>query len=113
MAAPIPPLTFNTDFDPDTGHPVEVAPRVVRVTAPNAGPYTFRGTNSFLIGDERLLVVDPGPDDARHLEALRRAIGGRPVEAILLTHTHKDHSLLAPKLKALTGAPTAGSGRRT
>lgn len=105
MAAPLPPLPLELDFAPETGRPVMVAEGVVRVSAPNATPYTFTGTNSFLVGHERLAVLDPGPDDAAHLAALLAAIDGRPVEAIVLTHTHKDHSALAPRLKAITGAP--------
>jgi glyoxylase-like metal-dependent hydrolase (beta-lactamase superfamily II) len=111
MAAPAPPLVFNTAFVAETGRPVAVAPGVVRVTAPNAGAYTFTGTNSFLLGEESVAIVDPGPDDDSHLRALLSAIGGRKVEAILLTHTHKDHSSLAPKLKAATGAPIWFEGR--
>jgi glyoxylase-like metal-dependent hydrolase (beta-lactamase superfamily II) len=111
MAAPPPPLRLDARFAPETGRPVSVAPGVTRVTAPNATPYTFTGTNSFLIGTERLVVVDPGPDDPRHLRALSAAIAGRPVEAILLTHTHKDHSRLAPALVAATGAPLWFGGR--
>jgi glyoxylase-like metal-dependent hydrolase (beta-lactamase superfamily II) len=106
MADTPPPLPINTDFAPQTGHLVTVMPGVARVTAPNAGPYTFTGTNSFLIGvGERVTVLDPGPDDERHRAALRTAIGGRQVEAILLTHTHKDHSAGVARLKAETGAP--------
>jgi glyoxylase-like metal-dependent hydrolase (beta-lactamase superfamily II) len=111
MAARTPPLSFNTDFDAQTGRPVEVAPGVVRVTAPNAGPYTFKGTNSFLIGHDSVAVLDPGPDDDAHLAALVAAIAGRRVEAILLTHTHLDHSALVPRLKAATGAPVWSGGR--
>jgi glyoxylase-like metal-dependent hydrolase (beta-lactamase superfamily II) len=88
-----------------------MAPGVVRVTAPNAGPYTFTGTNSFVIGGDRVAVVDPGPESEAHLRALTAAIGGRPAEAILLTHTHKDHSALARRLKAETGAPLWFGGR--
>jgi glyoxylase-like metal-dependent hydrolase (beta-lactamase superfamily II) len=110
-APPPPPLVFDRDFDPRTGRPVEAAPGLVRVTAPNAGPYTFTGTNSFLLGHDRVAVVDPGPDSDAHLAALTSAIAGRPVEAILLTHTHKDHSGLALKLKAATGAPLWFGGR--
>jgi glyoxylase-like metal-dependent hydrolase (beta-lactamase superfamily II) len=100
-----PPLVFDTTFEPQTGRPVELRPGLVRVTAPNAGPYTFTGTNSFIIGGERVAVLDPGPDDPRHMAALKAAIGGRSIEAILLTHTHKDHSASAARLKAETGAP--------
>jgi glyoxylase-like metal-dependent hydrolase (beta-lactamase superfamily II) len=104
--APAPPLlSFDKSFEPRTGRPVEVAPRIVRVTAPNAGPFTFTGTNSFLVGDKSVAVVDPGPSDEDHLRALLAAIAGRPIDAIVLTHTHKDHSALAARLKSETGAP--------
>jgi len=98
-------LNFDTSFNPRTGEPVQVAPLVVRLTAPNDGPFTYTGTNSFIIGGSSVAVVDPGPDDGAHFAALLATIAGRPVEAILLTHTHKDHSALAPRLKVATGAP--------
>ena len=98
-------LVFDKSFDPQTGTPVPVAPGVTRVTAPNAGPYTFTGTNSFLLGRQRLFLVDPGPDDPRHAQALMAAVAGRPVDAILLTHTHKDHSALAPEMARRLQAP--------
>jgi glyoxylase-like metal-dependent hydrolase (beta-lactamase superfamily II) len=98
-------LIFNLDFAPVTDKAVEVLPGVVRITAANSGPYTFTGTNSFVLGYERVAVLDPGPDEARHRAALLEAIGGRPVEAIVLTHTHKDHSAGALALQAATGAP--------
>ncbi|MCB1516434.1 MAG: MBL fold metallo-hydrolase [Hyphomicrobiaceae bacterium] len=96
-------LAFQRRFDAQTGVPVAVSDGIVRVTAPNASPYTFTGTNTFLIGRDALCVLDPGPDDKAHLKALLSAIGGRPLEAILLTHTHKDHSRLAGKLSRATG----------
>jgi glyoxylase-like metal-dependent hydrolase (beta-lactamase superfamily II) len=92
-------------FAPPIGTPVPVAPGVARLTAPNASAFTFAGTNTYLIGGERLTIIDPGPDDRRHLAALLAAIAGRPVEAILLTHTHRDHSGLAGALRKQTGAP--------
>jgi len=75
------------------------------MTAANAGLYTFMGTNSFIIGGERVAVLDPGPDDAEHRAALLATIAGRPVEAIILTHTHKDHSAGVNALRKATGAP--------
>ena len=102
---PPPPLVFDRSFDPQTGKAIAVADGILRVTAPNAGPYTFTGTNSFVVGHERVTVIDPGPESPAHLEALKAAIAGRPVEAILLTHTHKDHSAFARGLKGASGAP--------
>ncbi len=99
------PLVFDTSFSPQTDAPEPVLPAVVRLTAPNAGPFTFRGTNSFVIGHDSVAVLDPGPDDPAHRAALLGAIAGRRVEAILLTHTHKDHSAGAKALSAATGAP--------
>lgn len=104
------PLTFDRDFDPRHGEAVEIVPGIRRLTAPNVGPFTFRGTNTYLVGVSALIVIDPGPDDAKHVEALRAAIGTAPVSAILITHTHHDHSRAARPLQALTGAPTASAG---
>jgi glyoxylase-like metal-dependent hydrolase (beta-lactamase superfamily II) len=103
-------LRFDTDFEAKPGVPVALGDGVVRIVAPNAGPFTFTGTNSYLIGTERLAVIDPGPDDAAHLAALLRAIAGRPVEAIVLTHTHRDHSDLARRLRETVGAPIWSNG---
>lgn len=110
MAAPLPPLRHNRDFSPQIGVASEVASGLVRITAPNPGPYTFTGTNSFLVGEEELAVVDPGPDSASHLAALLRGIAGRRVVAILLTHTHRDHSDLARRLSQELGAPIWSGG---
>jgi glyoxylase-like metal-dependent hydrolase (beta-lactamase superfamily II) len=110
MAAAV-PLSVDTNFDPEVGRPVPVAPGLVRISAPNAGPYTFQGTNSFLVGDASVAVIDPGPDDTEHLAALMAAIGGRQVEAIILTHTHLDHSALVHRLVEATGAPVWSGGR--
>jgi hydroxyacylglutathione hydrolase len=71
---------------------------------------THWGTNTYLVGHGPLAVVDPGPDDPAHLAALRNAIGGAPVAAILVTHAHRDHSPLAPRLARETGAPVLGFG---
>ncbi|PXA90852.1 MBL fold metallo-hydrolase [Nostoc sp. 3335mG] len=103
--APHPAPVFDTGFRPPVGEAVPLAPGLVRITAPNASAYTFTGTNSFLLGHERLALVDPGPDEAAHVDSLLRAIGGRPVEAILLTHTHRDHSAAAGRLARQLSAP--------
>ncbi|MHA6729436.1 MBL fold metallo-hydrolase [Devosia sp. A369] len=105
MASPTQALSFDRDFDPQTGHAVPVAPGITRVTAPNASAYTFTGTNSFLLGHERLALVDPGPIDPTHWAALTRAIAGRPVDAIVLSHTHKDHSAAAAQMARALDAP--------
>ena len=111
MASSAPALHFDTDFRPHVGQAVPQAPGVVRVTAPNASPYTFTGTNSFLIGREKLALIDPGPEDERHEAALRAAMGGRPLTAIILTHTHRDHSAAAARWRRDTGAPLWFGGR--
>ena len=80
------------------------------MTAPNAGPFTYLGTNSYVVGNQSVVVIDPGPDDDAHLAALLAIINNRPVSHILVTHTHRDHSPLAGKLKAITGAVTVGEG---
>jgi glyoxylase-like metal-dependent hydrolase (beta-lactamase superfamily II) len=103
-------LDFDTRFEPAYGQPVAVADGVVRVTANNPSAFTFRGTNSYLIGHDTLAVLDPGPDDDAHLDALVRAIAGRPVSHIFVSHTHRDHSPLAARLKPLTGAVTVAEG---
>lgn len=97
-------------FEPMHGRPVPVAPGIVRVTCNNPSPFTFHGTNSYLIGTDTLAVIDPGPEDEAHLAALIEAIGGRKVSHVLVTHTHADHSPLARALSAATGAIIAGCG---
>jgi glyoxylase-like metal-dependent hydrolase (beta-lactamase superfamily II) len=78
-------------------------PRVIRVLAPNPGPFTLEGTNTWVIGRHRTLVIDPGPEDRAHIEAVARAAG--VPEAILLTHRHPDHAPGARLLAEGTGAP--------
>lgn len=103
-------LNFNLDFDPHYGEPVEVLPGVARVTANNPGPFTFRGTNTYLVGTTTLAVIDPGPENDEHFDALRAAIAGRPVSHIFVSHTHRDHSPLARRLAAATGANVFAEG---
>ncbi len=103
-------LEFDTGFEPAHGSFVRVAPDVLRVTAPNASAFTFHGTNSYIVGRNTLAVIDPGPDDERHLKTLLDAIAGRPVSHIFVSHTHRDHSPLATRLKAATGALVLAEG---
>ncbi len=103
-------LQFDMEFNPRIGAAEAVAPHLLRIVAPNPGPMTFRGTNSYVIGRDTVAVVDPGPDDADHLAALLRAIEGRPVAAILVTHCHLDHTGLARRLGQETGAQIWAQG---
>lgn len=103
-------IEFDTRFDPAYGSAVEVAPGIRRMTVNNPSPFTFYGTNTYLLGHDTLAVIDPGPEDEAHYAALMEAIGGRPVSHIFVSHTHKDHSPLAARLKAETGAPVLAEG---
>ena len=82
--------------------------RVRRLVAPNASPFTFNGTCTYIIGEGAVAIVDPGPADEAHLAAILAAVEGERVETILVTHTHRDHSALANKLRKATGARVVG-----
>jgi glyoxylase-like metal-dependent hydrolase (beta-lactamase superfamily II) len=86
-----------------------ISPMVRRVVAPNASPFTFNGTCTYIVGEAKVAIVDPGPDDDAHLSALLAAVHGEQVESILITHTHRDHSVGANKLRAATGARIVGA----
>ncbi|MBA3730603.1 MAG: MBL fold metallo-hydrolase [Sphingomonas sp.] len=83
-------------------------PGIARLLAHNPSPFTFTGTQTYLVGGEELVVVDPGPDLPEHVAAILAAIGGRKVVAITCTHTHRDHSPASRALAAATGAPIVG-----
>ena len=92
-----------------TGHAERLEPLVARVLAANSGPFTYTGTQSYVVGDARgVVVIDPGPDEPGHLAALAAAVGEAPVIAIACTHTHRDHSPAAAPLAQQTGAPIIG-----
>lgn len=86
-----------------------VAPSLRRLVAPNPSPFTYTGTCSYLVGDDEIAILDPGPDDAAHLAALLAAVGSVRVAYVVVTHTHRDHSPLAGKLAAATGAIIVGA----
>ncbi len=103
-------IEFQTAFDPAYGTAVPVAAGVSRLTVNNPSAFTFHGTNTYLVGTGTLAVIDPGPEDDAHFEALKRAIAGRPVSHIFVTHTHRDHSPLTARLKQSTGAVVVAEG---
>jgi glyoxylase-like metal-dependent hydrolase (beta-lactamase superfamily II) len=102
-------LAFNRTA-PEAGRLERVSPRLRRLVAPNAGPFTFTGTCSYIVGEGDVAIVDPGPDDEGHLARLLDAVRGERVVGIAVTHTHRDHSTGARRLSAETGARTYGEG---
>jgi hydroxyacylglutathione hydrolase len=98
----------NLDLAPDTvDQPI---PGVRRIMANNPGPFTFKGTISYIIGSGTVAIVDPGPDDDAHVAAVLDAVRGETVSHIFVTHTHHDHSPATPKIKAATGATVYAEG---
>jgi glyoxylase-like metal-dependent hydrolase (beta-lactamase superfamily II) len=109
VIAPIPDTGVGPA--PVPGEPSDLAPGLVRLTAPNPGLMTGPGTNTYLIGTSDLVLVDPGPDDEVHRAALEAAIAERgTLRFILVTHTHRDHSPGAAALARATGAQVVGFG---
>ncbi|HLJ52540.1 MAG TPA: MBL fold metallo-hydrolase [Rhizomicrobium sp.] len=109
-------IPFIRGFEPDYGRLVAVTPLISRVVANNPGPFTFKGTGVHIVGDKHVAVIDPGPNIPEHIEALQRALAGKRVTHILVTHCHSDHSPAAKPLKQWSGAKTYafgphGSGR--
>ena len=92
-----------------TGTSEQLEPLVRRVLAPNPSPYTYTGTQTYIVGGETgVAIIDPGPNEADHIAAIRAAIGEAPITAIMCTHTHRDHSPAAAPLAKQTGAPIVG-----
>lgn len=99
---------FDRDFAGAAGEAVALTPLVRRILAQNPGPFTWRGTNSYVVGRGTVAVIDPGPDDAVHIARLLDALRGETVSHILVTHTHRDHSPGARALAEKTGASVLG-----
>lgn len=104
-------LTFKTDMTFTYGAPARTGPGVFRIVAENPSPFTFKGTNTYLVGTDALAVIDPGPDDPAHLAAILAAAQGRPITHILITHTHRDHVDGLAGLQRATAAASYGFGR--
>jgi glyoxylase-like metal-dependent hydrolase (beta-lactamase superfamily II) len=103
-------IPFERDLAFEYGRVDRVAPGIRRVVARNPSAFTFHGTGTYILGEGKVAVIDPGPDLDEHFAALMAAIEDERVSHILVTHTHRDHSPLAARLKAETGAPTYGFG---
>jgi len=103
-------IPFDKDLKlaPDTVD--EPIPGIRRIMANNPGPFTFKGTLSYIVGRGKVAIVDPGPDDAAHIGALLDAVRNETVTHIFVTHTHRDHSPAVPAIKAVTGATVYAEG---
>lgn len=100
----------SDEFNPIAGQPLQLAHGLRMVLAPNPSPMTYLGTNTYLLGDTQIGVIDPGPVNDMHLNAIMDAASSGTISHIIVTHAHLDHSPLARRLSALTGAPIYGFG---
>ena len=107
MSAEIP---FDRSFDLPPETVDEVVPGVRRLLANNPGPFTFKGTVSYIVGRGQVAIIDPGPLDETHIAALLEAVRGETVTHVFVTHTHRDHSPAVPPIKAATGALVLAEG---
>jgi glyoxylase-like metal-dependent hydrolase (beta-lactamase superfamily II) len=103
-------IPFDKSFGLAPDQVREVAPGVRAIAADNPGPFTFKGTISYIVGRDQVAIIDPGPDDDAHVAALLEAVRGETVTHVFVTHTHRDHSPAAAKIKAATGATVLAQG---
>jgi glyoxylase-like metal-dependent hydrolase (beta-lactamase superfamily II) len=103
-------IPFDKTFDLVAGEAREIAPGIRAIVADNAGPFTFKGTVSYIVGRGKVAIVDPGPDDDGHVAALLAAVRGETVTHVFVTHTHRDHSPAVARVKAATGAKVFAEG---
>lgn len=104
-------IPFVKDISFVYGRPDRLSPLIRRVICENPGPFTYTGSGTYIVGRDEgpLAVIDPGPDNQAHLEALLAAIGGARVSHVLITHTHKDHCGGARAFAARAKAPIWGA----
>jgi glyoxylase-like metal-dependent hydrolase (beta-lactamase superfamily II) len=103
-------IPFNRDYPLKPGVVDAVRPGVRRILCNNPSPFTFTGTNSYIIGEGSVAVIDPGPENEQHARALLDAVNGETVTHIIVTHTHRDHSPNTARIKAATGAVVYAEG---
>ncbi|MFY9623255.1 MAG: MBL fold metallo-hydrolase [Rhodoplanes sp.] len=103
-------IVFDKTFDLGPGQVEEVAPGVRRLLCDNPSPFTFKGTVSYIVGRGEVAIIDPGPEDPRHIAALLDAVRNESVTHVFVTHTHVDHSPGAACVKEATGAITLAEG---
>jgi glyoxylase-like metal-dependent hydrolase (beta-lactamase superfamily II) len=101
-------IPYVREIDIEYGRCDTVSPLIRRVTANNPGPFTYKGTGTYIVGHGQVAVIDPGPDLPEHLQAIQAAIPGETISHILITHHHSDHSPLARALSKVTGAKVWG-----
>ncbi|WP_026607137.1 MBL fold metallo-hydrolase [Methylocapsa acidiphila] len=101
-------IAFDRSLPARPGELVRLSPLVRRMIAGNAGPMTFTGTCTYVVGNGPVAIIDPGPDDPAHISALLEVLGDETIAAILVTHTHRDHSPGARLLKQASGAKIIG-----
>ena len=102
-------IPFVTEFDFEYGRADQLSPLIRRVICENPGAFTFTGTGTYIIGTGQVAVIDPGPINETHMDAILAALGpGETISHIIITHTHSDHSPASAPLKAKTGAPIYG-----
>ncbi|MEE4299311.1 MAG: MBL fold metallo-hydrolase [Pseudomonadales bacterium] len=103
-------IPYRREMEFEYGAVDRLSPRIRRVIANNPSPFTFHGTGTYILGEGRVAVIDPGPDLPEHVEALRTALAGEEISHILVTHCHMDHSPACRALREFTDAPTYAFG---
>lgn len=105
------PIRYVREIEPQYGMAVQVSPLIRRVMANNPGPFTYVGTGTYLLGQGEVAVIDPGPDDPSHVNAVIAALEpGERITHLVVTHTHADHSPASGPLQERTGAAIYGFG---